>query len=126
MDYKDVRPTYVHLTKGKGFIDLFKRNGMKTFLLDEYKTSSVCPDCDGDVEKGFKTRPSSRPWRRKDGHIEKVHGLLGCCNQNCKQDYEMKFWNRDVLSVRNYLRIIDAILNGEERPSSLARFKKIR
>ena len=110
-------------TKNRGFIELFRKNKMKLFHIDEYKTSSICPDCDNEISKNIKKRPSSRPW--KNGKREKVHGLLGCRNQNClKQNCEWKFWNRDMLSVRNMQRIVDNVLQYGERPESLSRKKK--
>ncbi|KND03709.1 uncharacterized protein SPPG_08912 [Spizellomyces punctatus DAOM BR117] len=62
-------------SKTKGWSTLFKRNRIDCFLLDEYKTSSVCPRCSSSefVEKKFKERPHSRPYRRREGKVEKVH-----------------------------------------------------
>ena len=48
-------------SKTKGWRRTFKRNHIDCFLIDEYKTSSVCPRCNSSdwLEKDFKTRPSS-------------------------------------------------------------------
>ncbi|TPX64658.1 hypothetical protein SpCBS45565_g05717 [Spizellomyces sp. 'palustris'] len=74
-------------SKTKGWRTCFKRNGIDCILLDEYKTSSVCPHCNSSefLQKSFKERPHSRPWRKCEGKIEKVHGLLGCTTPNCMQ-----------------------------------------
>ncbi|KNC98893.1 uncharacterized protein SPPG_09323 [Spizellomyces punctatus DAOM BR117] len=109
-------------SKTKGWRTLFKRNRINCFLLDEYKTSSVCPHCSSGVEKGFKTRPHSRPWRRREGKIEKVHGLLGCTNPNClQQSWTMRYWNRDTLSTCNMLMIVQSMLDGHCRPEVFSR-----
>ncbi|KNC96900.1 uncharacterized protein SPPG_07727 [Spizellomyces punctatus DAOM BR117] len=113
-------------SKTKGWRTLFKRNRIDCFLLDEYKTSSVCPRCSSSefVEKKFKTRPHSRPWRRREGKIEKVHGLLGCTNPNCLQQAwtsGMRYWNRDMLSTCNMLLIVRSMLDGHGRPEVFSR-----
>ncbi|KNC97948.1 uncharacterized protein SPPG_09423 [Spizellomyces punctatus DAOM BR117] len=112
-------------SKTKGWRTLFKRNRINCFLLDEYKTSSVCPRClassDDFLEKDFKTRPHSRPWRRREGKIEKVHGLLGCTNPNCQQAWTMRYWNRDTLATCNMLTIVQSMLDGHGRPEVFSR-----
>lgn len=48
-------------TKTKGYITTtFSRHHVKCFLLDEFRTTALCPLCPGRVQKGFKRRPSSR------------------------------------------------------------------
>ena len=80
-DWSDAGHTarYQASSKTKGWRTTFKRNHIKCFLLDEYRTSSVCPNCNRSehIEKGFKTRLSSRPWLASKGQNESVHGLLG-------------------------------------------------
>ena len=70
-------------TKGIGFRDLFRQNGFEVFLLDEYKTSKLCPCCHGDAST-FKRRQNPRPHRKGESI---VHGLLRCqsviCQQSC-------------------------------------------
>ncbi|KND04517.1 uncharacterized protein SPPG_00246 [Spizellomyces punctatus DAOM BR117] len=110
-------------SKTKGWRTLFKRNRINCFLLDEYKTSSVCPHCSSGIEKGFKTRPHSRPWRRREGKIEKVHGLLGCTNPNCQQAWTMRYWNRDTLSTCNMLMIVQSMLDGHGRSEVFSLFQ---
>ena len=112
-------------SKTKGWRTLFKRSRIGCFLLDEYKTSSVCPRCSSsDLAKGLKERPHSRPWRRREGKMEKVHGLLGCLNPNCMQPAwtsRMRFWNRDTLSTCNMLSIVQSLLDGKGRPELFSR-----
>ena len=60
--------------KTKGFRTMFERANFDVFLVEEYRTSSVCPDCQRRNLKPFKKRRSPRPWR---GHTRAlVHGLL--------------------------------------------------
>ncbi|KND02296.1 uncharacterized protein SPPG_02771 [Spizellomyces punctatus DAOM BR117] len=111
-------------SKMKGWRTLFKRNRIDCFLLDEHKTSSVCPRCSSSefVEKEFKERPHSRPWRRREGKMEKVHGLLGCTNPNClQQAWTMRYWNRDTLATCNMLTIVQSMLDGHGRPEVFSR-----
>jgi hypothetical protein len=51
-------------TKTKGFRRMFKENGFNIFLCDEYLTSKICPKCETKSLETFKTRLSSRPWRK--------------------------------------------------------------
>ncbi len=124
-DWSDAGHTmkYQKSTKSKGWIVLFRRHGIKVYLIDEYRTSSVCPDCDEDIVKDLKKRPSSRPWKRAQGKQETVHGLLGCCNLKCKQKWTYKYWNRDMMSAKNMLRIVERVCETGERPHSLSRKK---
>ncbi|KNC96371.1 hypothetical protein, variant [Spizellomyces punctatus DAOM BR117] len=74
--------------------------------------------------KGFKTRAHSRPYRRREGKVEKVHGLLGCTNPNCLQQAwtsGMRYWNRDTLSTCNMLMIVRSMLDGHCRPEVFSR-----
>ena len=73
-DWSDAGRTMKFQTssKTKGWRTLFQRNHLKWYLIDEYKTSSLCPTCHEKIEKNFKSRPSSRPWRRKEEKMEKV------------------------------------------------------
>ena len=62
-------------TRNKGLIQMLKKNGLTVFLIDEFKTSSRCPDC-GDVLEKFKMISNPRPFRRNTMPIVKCHGLL--------------------------------------------------
>ncbi|KAJ3213247.1 hypothetical protein HK099_007505 [Clydaea vesicula] len=89
---------------------------------DYYKTSSLCPFCDGNVEKNFMNRLSSRHWQRRKGKMEIVHGLLGCNNLQCiKQGWARRYWNRDILSTCNMQKIVKSTIIGTGRPAVLSR-----
>lgn len=78
-DWSDAGRTMKFQTssKTKGWRTLLRRNGIPCFLIDEFRTSSYCPLCEKKVSGKLWKRPSSRPWRRSEGHQEDVHGLLG-------------------------------------------------
>ncbi|KAI8817495.1 uncharacterized protein EV422DRAFT_590373 [Fimicolochytrium jonesii] len=128
-DWSDAGKTmrFQESSKTKGFRTLFARNSIPCYLLDEYRTSSVCPDCHGRVKKNIRRRLSSRPWQARKGRMEYVHGLVGCPNPECiNQDWtpfeiagrrplRMKVHNRDVLSTKNFLSIVRSVVFGNGR-----------
>ena len=61
--------------RGVGIRKMFKKEGFKVYLLDEYKKSSVCPSCKGQLEK-FKEVNNPRPFRRNIRPKVICHGLL--------------------------------------------------
>ena len=102
--------------KGKGIRRIFRDNGYKLYLVDEFRTSCMCSICkeeSGRCEK-FITRKNPKPY--KSGNIL-VHGLIKC--QTC-----LGVWNRDVNSATNIYRIAKNAINGLERPKYLCREKK--
>ena len=102
--------------KGKGIRRIFRDNGYKLYLVDEFRTSCMCSICKeetGRCEK-FLTRKNPKPY--KSGNIL-VHGLIKC--QTC-----LGVWNRDVNSATNIYRIAKNAINGLERPKYLCREKK--
>jgi len=101
-------------TKVRGFINLYKRAGYDVYLVDETLTSSVCPDpdCDDpDCLETFKSRLSPRPWRRAQGHLQTVHGLLRCTTANCQLNVNgqrvRRLWNRDDVATLNIRAIVE-------------------
>lgn len=114
-------------TKTKGWREFFRRNHIKCYLIDEYKTSSRCPDCEEEVDY-VRERLSPRPHRAAKGQIDRVHGLLGCTSfQCCKQSWTLengrryRYWNRDQLGVSNFINIVTASILDRSRPSYLCR-----
>ncbi|KAJ3155730.1 hypothetical protein HDU86_004199 [Geranomyces michiganensis] len=59
-DWEKVHRSLMHQPpiKTKRFRTMFARNNITVFLIDEYRTSSRCPDCFQPVEQGFRKRPS--------------------------------------------------------------------
>jgi len=98
-------------TKGVGFRKLFRANGFKVYLVDEFRTSCRCSNCCGETAK-FMVRTNPKPY--KDNSIL-VHGLLRCKNE-CRG-----LWNRDRNGSSNIYKICNNIVSGLERPLYLSR-----
>ena len=96
--------------KGKGFRTLFRRNGYKVYLVDEFRTSCKCSKCEGNCEKFRKCR---NPKPMKNNEIIS-HGLLMC--KTCKG-----LWNRDENSSRNIYKIAYNAVRKKKRPKYLRR-----
>ena len=102
---------YKEPIKGKGIRTLFKKSGYGTYLVDEYRTSCKCCNCEGgDCEK-FMRRENPKPWKN---NIALVHGLLRC-KSGCG------LWNRDVNGAKNIYKIAFNHINGLKRPLYLCR-----
>jgi len=103
-------------TKGVGMRKIFRQNGYKVFLVDEFKTSCMCSKCENNNGRCeiFKTRPNPKPYK---DNIIPVHGLLKC--KTCKT-----MWNRDVNSATNIYRIAKNAILQKPRPKYLCRDKK--
>ena len=106
---------YKEPIKGKGFRTLFRRNGYKVYLVDEFRTSCKCSNCEGgDCIKFRKVR---NPKPKKNNQILS-HGALMCKTCNA-------LWNRDENSSRNIYKIAYNAINKKERPNYLCRSKKV-
>jgi len=102
---------YKEPTKGKSIRKLFRENGYRVYLVDEYRTSCMCSKCcEGKCEK-FITRENPKPYKK--GNIL-VHGALICKKCNA-------VWNRDVNGATNIFRIVKNIIDKKERPKYLCR-----
>ncbi|KAI8589810.1 hypothetical protein BDZ88DRAFT_451761 [Geranomyces variabilis] len=118
-----------------GLRRLFDRHGIPYFLLNEFRTSSYCPDCHEKVEHHFRERLNAKPWRAAVGHRAWVNGLLGCTSEECttvvaggvrqpRPNFQpdphlqklVKYWNRDDLACRNMCYIVLHLLAGYFRP----------
>jgi hypothetical protein len=108
-------------TKGVRLRCQLHRLGFRVLLLDEYRTSSSCPDCQGNTTRTNIKRVNPRPWQRRLRAETFVHGLLECQSTQCKSecDGHGKKWNRDLTALCNFRWIWDAYLNGRERPNDL-------
>lgn len=106
---------YKEPIKGKGFRTLFRRNGYKVYLVDEFRTSCRCSKCNGGNCEKFRKCRNPKPMKNNDIIS---HGLLMCktCNG---------LWNRDENSSRNIYKIAYNAINKKERPNYLCRSKKV-
>lgn len=84
---------------------MLKKSSFALYLINEYKTSSLCPDCEEKLEK-FKIADNLRPYRRKD--MSKV---------KCKDHSPSKLGNRDLVVMCNFRKILMGLRETEERPS---------
>ena len=113
-------------SKTSGWERVFRRNGLAFYLIDEFGTSTFCPRCHSRTETVFK-RLSPRPWKRAEGVIVTVHGLLGCKNHVCIEQAIstsprfQRYWNRDDLSTLNMVDIVENVLVGDGRPTRFCR-----
>ena len=93
------------------------------YLVDEHKTSCKCHNCQDVVRenqivggecKTFRVCKNPRPWRKEENIIR--HGLLMC--QTCR-----KLWCRDTNASLNIWEVMNAAIEGKERPKYLQRGK---
>ena len=106
---------YKEPIKGKSIRKLFRENGYKVYLIDEFRTSCRCSKCKINTAKCEKFQIRENPKPYKKGNIL-VHGLLKC--KICGS-----VWNRDVNASTNIYRIAKNAINKIERPLYLCREK---
>ena len=106
---------YKEPIKGKGFRALFRRNGFRTYLVDEHKTSCKCSNCEGGSCEKFRIGGNPKP--QKSSRVLK-HGVLMCTT--CKA-----LWNRDENSARNIYKIAYNAISNKKRPDYLCRSKVV-
>ncbi|GAA5817186.1 hypothetical protein MFLAVUS_010728 [Mucor flavus] len=123
---------YQEPTRSKGLIATLKKNGFKLYLIDEYKTSSFCPECESPLEK-FKTIVNPRPYQRRKMPTITCHGLLRCKNIACRRKMEntsgivaRRMWNRDLAAALNFKKILIHLRETGKRPPLFSREKAER
>jgi hypothetical protein len=72
-------------TQGVGLRYQLYRLGFRVLLLDEYHTSSTCPDCFKNTKQTSLKCVNPRPWPRQYGESS-IHGLLECESVQCISD----------------------------------------
>ena len=102
---------YKEAIKGKGMRTLFKKNGYKTYLVDEFRTSCKCSKCDGGSCEKFMVRENPKPYKN---NLRLVHGLISC--NSCSN-----VWNRDCNGATNIYKIAYNSIHNMNRPSYLCR-----
>jgi transposase len=105
---------YKEATKGKGMRKLFRQNGYKVYLVDEFRTSCKCSNCDGGNCEKFMVRKNPKPYKN---NLKLVHGLLSC--KNC-----CNVWNRDCNGASNIYKIAKSAIENKSRPNYLCRYKQ--
>lgn len=119
--------------KGKGLRNSLRKEGFKVYLLDEFKTSSICPSCENKLAT-FKECINPRPYRRSTNPKVKCHGLLRCLNQNClkkqaltekdQKNIKYRLWNRDLAAVLNFRKIVFSLRSTSQKPAIFLRSQK--
>jgi hypothetical protein len=102
---------YKEPTLGIGMRSLLRKNKYKVFLVDEFRSSCKCSNCEGGVCEKFMVRKNPKP--NKD-EMRLVHGLLRC-KSGCGE------WNRDRNGSSNIYKIAYKAIHKLERPSYLCR-----
>ncbi|KAL0227463.1 hypothetical protein RCL1_003607 [Eukaryota sp. TZLM3-RCL] len=106
-------------SRGSGWRKTLRKLGFPVFLLNEWGTSSRCPECHQEVKK-FLQVPNPKPYRREETPTTLCHGLLECISNQCKNGGERKYWNRNRLACINLLAVFNSITFGLERPNYLS------
>lgn len=94
---------------------MFRKSGFQVYLVDEFRTSCRCSNCNGGECSKFREIRNPKP--AKNNSIMS-HGLL-LCKKDCG------LWNRDENSARNIYKIANNAINKKERPIYLSRSKVI-
>ena len=102
---------YKEPTLGIGMRSLLRKNKYKVFLVDEFRSSCKCSNCEGGACEKFMVRKNPKP--NKD-EMRLVHGLLRC-KSGCGE------WNRDRNGSSNIYKIAYQAIHKLERPSYLCR-----
>ncbi|KAL0226412.1 hypothetical protein P9112_013736 [Eukaryota sp. TZLM1-RC] len=103
-------------TIGKNLRILFKKAGYKVFLIDEFRTSCRCFNCKK-AEKTVETFRWCRSPRPRKGHeMSTRHGITMC--KSCES-----LWNRDRNASLNMMVVMEAHVDGGDRPVSFQRTK---
>jgi hypothetical protein len=114
-DWGGVHSRFHAPSKVKGFRDMFKKAGYQVLLVDEHRTSSVCPYCRERRLISDRYIESPRPWR--SGQMQRVNGLLCCQSEYCQFPLNLnadlivsKYWNRDDVSTLNIRSIVKLLI----------------
>jgi hypothetical protein len=102
---------YKEPTIGIGMRTLFRKNNYKIYLVDEFRSSCKCSQCENGLCEKFRIR--KHPNKKKD-ELRLIHGLLRC-KSGCG------LWNRDRNGSSNIYKIAEKAINKLERPSYLCR-----
>ena len=55
---------YKEPPKGKGMRNIFRKNGYKLYLVDEFSTSCRCSKCEGEECNKFLLRENPKPYKK--------------------------------------------------------------
>ncbi|ORE05960.1 hypothetical protein BCV72DRAFT_242418 [Rhizopus microsporus var. microsporus] len=103
-----------------GIRRMLAKQGFKLYLLDKFKTSSLCPTClNGELEK-LKNVQNSRSFQREKQLTVTCHGLLRCKIQQCLETTtgaisRCCLWNRDMVATLNFRHILFGLRKNGKR-----------
>ncbi|KAI8086987.1 uncharacterized protein B0P05DRAFT_578154 [Gilbertella persicaria] len=97
--------------RGVGMRRMLQKEGFLVHLIDEFRTSSICPVCKGDLET-FKEVVNPRPFRREKypTFIDDICMSSRCKNVQCLKEGR-RLWNRDLLATLNFCEILFSLRN---------------
>ncbi|KAJ1730046.1 hypothetical protein LPJ61_003227 [Coemansia biformis] len=115
--------------RSKGMRKMLRCHGLPVYLLNEHKTSSICPKCcTGDLEK-FLEVDNPCKWRRHERPKVICHGLLRCMNRDpaAHKDKHGKplegarCWNCDMAAALNFVHILRSVRTTGQVPERFRR-----
>ncbi|KAI8092844.1 uncharacterized protein BX664DRAFT_261191 [Halteromyces radiatus] len=111
--------------RGVGMRRMLVRFGCQLYLIDEFRTSKVCPSCSQRSLEHFGLFPNPRPFRT--GQVRRW-GLLRCTSQQCLDamtaaghEGSHRQWNRDLMACLNMRTILLSHREGNDRPEPFVR-----
>ncbi|KAG1560453.1 hypothetical protein G6F49_002680 [Rhizopus delemar] len=121
--------------RGIGMRRMLAKEGFQVYLLDEFRTFSLCPSCQNGELETFKKVQNPRPYQREKYPVVDRHGLLRCKNQQCLKAVTStteaadkvplrRLWNRDMAATLNFRQILFSLRANGERPERFCRSKK--
>jgi hypothetical protein len=141
------RTQYQEPIRGKELRRMLTKEEFQVYLLDEFKTSSVCPSCNQKLET-FKeyANPSysKMPWAAQVIltyfiiSMKSLNNLcFRCSNPNClkqraltdevsqEDNKKYRLWNRDLAAVLNCRKIVFSLRATSQKPASFLRNQKV-
>ncbi|KAJ2369550.1 hypothetical protein H4S01_000936 [Coemansia sp. RSA 2610] len=111
--------------RGKGMRQTLKRMGFEVYLIDEFRTSKLCPDCHGQlqyVKKVTNPRPRKRPTGKgkqpdtgsagsenDERPLVPRHGLLGCTSKQCQEQVRQRMELKAQQRAEQGTRPVDTV-----------------
>ena len=122
-DWSAPNQKYHQPIRGKGIRDALRLRGFQVFLLDEFRTSKVCPRCMEPSLKKFKRVINPRLWQRDEYPMVSCNGLLRCTSQECMQIMRgtHRCWNRGHRFCIEFRHILNALRRNGMRPQVFQR-----
>ncbi|KAG0788277.1 hypothetical protein G6F22_007055 [Rhizopus arrhizus] len=102
---------------------MLAKEGFQMYLLNEFRTSSLCPSCQNGELETFKKVQNPRPYQREKRLIVDRHGLLSTIEDTAKFPLR-RLWNRDMAATLNFGYILFSLRANGERPERFCRSKK--